>query len=96
MKFTDMDVIVDEINDTTRPQNAGDVQTANPDQCRECTHCADLCGKLGPSVLTGLDGTGHVVRPVKCISDGACILACPTRATVLFRPPDAHGPAQAA
>jgi NAD-dependent dihydropyrimidine dehydrogenase PreA subunit len=73
----------------------GNIPEINPVRCLGCSHCAVLCRKLGPNVLEISDGTAKVVRPENCIGDGACMLACPTKAIFLMSryapssPPDA-------
>lgn len=58
----------------------------NVNRCRDCGHCVALCRKLGPSVLSIAHGRISVARPMKCISDGACLLACSTKAISLSGP----------
>ena len=73
----------------------GNIPEIHPIRCLGCTHCAALCKKLGPNVLEIKGGVAKVVRPEKCIGDGACMLACPTKAIFLMSnydptsPPDA-------
>jgi NAD-dependent dihydropyrimidine dehydrogenase PreA subunit len=62
----------------------GNIPEINPVRCMGCTHCAVLCKKLGPNVLEIRDGLAKVVRPENCISDGACMMACPTKAIFLM------------
>jgi NAD-dependent dihydropyrimidine dehydrogenase PreA subunit len=68
----------------------------NPLLCMGCTNCVVLCRKLGPNVLAVIDGTTRVVRPMNCITDGMCMLACPTQAIVLGEDGDGSCPAHAA
>jgi NAD-dependent dihydropyrimidine dehydrogenase PreA subunit len=62
----------------------GNIPEINPVRCLGCGHCAVLCKKLGPHVLEIKDGLAKVVRPENCIGDGACMLACPTKAIFLM------------
>jgi MinD superfamily P-loop ATPase len=77
MRRNDMDV------KTNKGQAVRQAQTKRPtinaNRCRGCTQCATLCRKLGPNVLNVVGGRAAVARPIKCISDGACLLACSTR-----------------
>jgi NAD-dependent dihydropyrimidine dehydrogenase PreA subunit len=73
----------------------GNLPEVNQVRCLGCGHCAVLCKKLGPNVLEVEGGVVKVVRPENCIGDGACMLACPTKALFLMSrydpasPPDA-------
>jgi NAD-dependent dihydropyrimidine dehydrogenase PreA subunit len=62
----------------------GNIPEINPVRCMGCSHCAVLCKKLGPNVLEIKDGIAHVARPENCIGDGACMLACPTKAIFIM------------
>ncbi|MGQ9469422.1 MAG: ATP-binding protein [Nitrososphaerales archaeon] len=55
-------------------------------RCMGCDLCADICTSLGPDVLRIKDGKAMVAYPEKCISDGACIGVCPTKAIFWMRP----------
>lgn len=70
----------------------GNIPEINPVRCMGCSHCAFLCKKLGPNVLEIKDGTAKVVRPQNCIGDGACMLACPTKAIFLMSKYDPASP----
>jgi NAD-dependent dihydropyrimidine dehydrogenase PreA subunit len=70
----------------------GNIPEINPGRCLGCSHCAVLCKKLGPNVLEIKDGTAKVVRPENCIGDGACMLACPTKAIFLMSRYDPSSP----
>ncbi len=70
----------------------GNIPEINPVRCLGCTHCAVLCRKLGPDVLEVRDGVAKVVRPENCIGDGACMLACPTKAIFLMSKYDPNSP----
>jgi NAD-dependent dihydropyrimidine dehydrogenase PreA subunit len=54
-----------------------------------------LCKKLGPNVLEVTNGTAKPVRAENCIGDGACMLACPTKAIFLMSHYDIVSPPQA-
>lgn len=73
----------------------GNIPEINPVRCLGCSHCAVLCKKLGPNVLEIADGTAKVVRPENCIGDGACMLACPTKAIFLMSRHDPSSPPDA-
>ena len=73
----------------------GNIPEINPVRCLGCSHCAVLCKKLGPNVLEIKDGVAKVVRPGNCISDGACMLACPTKAIFLMSKYDTNSPPSA-
>ena len=62
----------------------GNIPEVNTVRCLGCSHCVALCKKLGPNVLEIKDGTAKVARPENCIGDGACMLACPTKAIFLM------------
>jgi NAD-dependent dihydropyrimidine dehydrogenase PreA subunit len=49
--------------------------------CIGCALCVEICTALGPDVL-------RVFYPERCISDGACIGVCPTKAIFWMRPMD--------
>ena len=68
----------------------GNIPEINAVRCLGCGHCVTLCKKLGPNVLEVRAGTAAVVRPQSCIGDGACMLACPTKAIFLM---SRHDPA---
>lgn len=70
----------------------GNIPEINPVRCLGCSHCAVLCKKLGPDVLEIKDGHATVVRPENCIGDGACMLACPTKAIFLMSKYDPDSP----
>lgn len=65
----------------------GNVPEINEVRCLGCTHCIVLCKKLGPNVLELKDGVAVVARPENCIGDGACMLACPTKAIFIMSRP---------
>ncbi len=75
---------------------ADPVPAVNPFRCMGCTHCVALCRKLGLNVLDIANGSARVVRPNNCITDGMCMLACPTQAIVLEHPKEENCPAHAA
>ncbi len=58
----------------------GNIPEVNPVRCLGCRHCVNLCRKLGPNVLDIVEGVAKAVRPSDCIGDGACMMACPTKA----------------
>lgn len=62
----------------------GNILTIHPVRCLGYSHCAVLCKNLGPNVLEIKDGIAKVVRPENCISDGTCMMACPTKAIFLM------------
>lgn len=70
----------------------GNIPEINKTRCLGCAHCVVLCKKLGPDVLEVIDGTSKVVRPENCIGDGACMLACPTKAMFLMSKYDPGSP----
>jgi len=71
----------------------GNIPEINPVRCLGCSHCVVLCRKLGPNVLELKDGLAKVARPENCIGDGACMMACPTKAIFLMSKYDpAHPP----
>ncbi len=73
----------------------GNIPEINDVRCLGCGHCVKLCKKLGPDVLDIVDGVAKPVRPDNCIGDGACMLACPTKAIFLMSshdPDDAPDP----
>jgi len=73
----------------------GNIPEINPVRCMACRHCVNLCKKLGPNVLDIVDGAAKPVRPENCIGDGACMLACPTKAIFLMSKYDPSSPPQA-
>ena len=73
----------------------GNVPEINGTRCMACAHCVNLCKKLGPDVLEIVDGTAKAVRPENCIGDGACMLACPTKAMFLMSRHDPDSPPEA-
>jgi len=77
-------------------KGAATVPAVNPFRCIGCSHCVVLCQKLGPNVLDIINNSARVVRPMNCITDGMCMLACPTKAIVLDGPEDGNCPAHAA
>ncbi len=62
----------------------GNIPEINGLRCMACGNCVELCKKLGPNVLELVNGIAKVVRPEDCISDGACLVACPTKAMFLM------------
>lgn len=70
----------------------GNVPEIHPVRCLGCRHCVNLCKKLGPDVLDIVDGVATPVRPQDCIGDGACMLACPTKAIFLMSQYEASSP----
>jgi len=73
----------------------GNIPEINPVRCMGCTHCVVLCKKLGPNVLEIKEGIAKAVRPENCIGDGACMLACPTKAIFLMSKYDPSHPPSA-
>jgi MinD superfamily P-loop ATPase len=73
----------------------GNIPEINPVRCLGCAHCATLCKKLGPNVLEVKEGTAKVIRPENCIGDGACMLACPTKAIFIMSKHDPKSPPEA-
>ncbi|MBW2093960.1 MAG: 4Fe-4S binding protein [Deltaproteobacteria bacterium] len=73
----------------------GNIPEINETRCLGCTNCAVLCTKFGPNVLEIQDGIAKVVRPENCIGDGACMLACPTKAIFLMSKYDPANPPSA-
>ncbi|HZA48916.1 MAG TPA: 4Fe-4S dicluster domain-containing protein [Nitrososphaera sp.] len=59
-----------------------------------CALCVEICTTLGPDVLRVKPvegwkrGKAFVFYPERCISDGACIGVCPTKAIFWMRPMD--------
>ena len=70
----------------------GNIPEINELRCMACGNCVDLCKKLGPNVLEIKDGVAKVVRPEDCISDGACLVSCPTKAMFLMSKYDIGDP----
>lgn len=58
----------------------GNIPEIDKLRCLGCGHCVDFCRSLGPNVLDMKEGKAIVARPHNCISDGACMIACPTKA----------------
>lgn len=73
----------------------GNIPEINQIRCLGCAHCVVLCKKLGPNVLEIIDGVAKVVRPEDCISDGACMLVCPSKAIFLMSKYDPASPPSA-
>jgi NAD-dependent dihydropyrimidine dehydrogenase PreA subunit len=73
----------------------GNIPEINPTRCMACRHCVNLCKKLGPNVLDIKDEVATPVRPENCIGDGACMLACPTKAIFLMSRYNPLSPPQA-
>lgn len=73
----------------------GNIPEINTIRCMGCRNCVNLCKKLGPNVLDIVDGVSHPVRPENCIGDGACMLACPTKAIFLMSRYNPTNPPQA-
>lgn len=73
----------------------GNIPEINGVRCMGCGHCVDLCKKLGPNVLDLVDGIAKVTRPQNCIGDGACMVACPTKAIFLMSHYDPSSPPDA-
>ena|GEM_PF-573042 len=72
----------------------GNIPEIHPIRCMGCAHCVSLCKKLGPNVLELREGIARVVRPENCIGDGACMMACPTKAIFLMSRYDPANPPQ--
>lgn len=72
----------------------GNIPEINVVRCMACRHCVNLCKKLGPNVLDIVDEVAKPVRPEDCIGDGACMLACPTKAIFLMSKYDPSSPPQ--
>ncbi|MBP1716699.1 MAG: 4Fe-4S ferredoxin iron-sulfur binding domain protein [Deltaproteobacteria bacterium] len=62
----------------------GNIPEIHPVRCLGCRHCVNLRKKLGPNVLDIVEGVAKPVRPENCIGDGACMMACPTKAIFLM------------
>ena len=73
----------------------GNIPEISSVRCLGCGHCAVLCKKLGPNVLEVKEGVAQVVRPENCIGDGACMLACPTKAMFLMSKYEPASPPEA-
>ena len=62
--------------------------------CIGCALCVEICTSLGPDVLRVKPvegwkrGKAFVFYPERCITDGACIGVCPTKAIFWMRPMD--------
>ena len=62
--------------------------------CIGCALCVEICTTLGPDVLRVKPvegwkrGKAFVFYPERCITDGACIGVCPTKAIFWMRPMD--------
>ena len=62
--------------------------------CIGCALCEEICTSLGPDVLrvkpveVWKRGTAFVFYPERCISDGAWIGVCPTKAIFWMSPMD--------
>lgn len=67
----------------------GNIPEINAVRCLGGGHCATLCKKLGPNVVEVKEGLAKMARPENCIGDGACMLACPTKAIFLMSRYDA-------
>lgn len=70
----------------------GNIPEIHPVRCMGCRQCVNLCKKLGPNVLDVVEGIAKPVRPENCIGDGACMLACPTKAIFLMSKYDPASP----
>jgi NAD-dependent dihydropyrimidine dehydrogenase PreA subunit len=70
----------------------GNIPEINSVRCLGCRNCVNLCKKLGPDALNIVDGNAKLVRPQNCIGDGACMLACPTKAIFLMSKYDPAAP----
>ena len=73
----------------------GNIPEVNTIRCMGCGHCAVLCRQLGPNVLDIKDGKVKIARPQNCIGDGACMLACPTKALFVMSKYDPVSPPSA-
>ena len=73
----------------------GNVPEINAIRCMACRQCLNLCKKLGPNVFEIVDGVSKPVREKDCIGDGACMLACPTKAIFLMSRDEQTSPPQA-
>ena len=73
----------------------GNIPEINEIRCLGCGHCVALCKKLGPNVLEVKDGVAKIVRPENCIGDGACMVACPTKAIFIMSKYDPDSPPSA-
>lgn len=73
----------------------GNIPEINPVRCLACRHCINLCKKLGPNVLDIEGGIAKPLRAENCIGDGACMVACPTKAIFLMSKYDTSAPPQA-
>jgi formate hydrogenlyase subunit 6/NADH:ubiquinone oxidoreductase subunit I len=81
------------------PTHSGTISLdSDPDiseqMCIGCALCVEICTTLGPDVLRVKPvegwkrGKAFVFYPERCISDGACIGVCPTKAIFWMRPMD--------
>ena len=70
----------------------GNIPEINTVRCMGCRNCVNLCKKLGPNVRDIMDDVAKPVRPEDCIGDGACMLACPTKAIFLMSQYDPSSP----
>jgi NAD-dependent dihydropyrimidine dehydrogenase PreA subunit len=49
----------------------------HPQRCKACGICGSVCSH---GCLGVIDGTGMLVRPETCSSEGACVDVCPEHA----------------
>lgn len=72
----------------------GIIPDISEQMCIGCALCIEICTSLGPDVLRikpvegWKRGKAFVFYPERCISDGACIGVCPTKAIFWMRPMD--------
>ena len=72
----------------------GIIPDISEQMCIGCALCVEICTTLGPDVLRVKPvegwkrGKAFVFYPERCISDGACIGVCPTKAIFWMRPMD--------
>jgi len=72
----------------------GIIPDISEQMCIGCALCVEICTSLGPDVLRVKPvegwkrGKAFVFYPERCISDGACIGVCPTKAIFWMRPMD--------
>lgn len=85
------------INDKSRinfTMPVGIIPDISEQMCIGCALCVEICTTLGPDVLRVKPvegwkrGKAFVFYPERCISDGACIGVCPTKAIFWMRPMD--------